>query len=64
MQLCEPRHRRPVRPRAVIATTGAVLSEGHELHEDSGQMSIQDDDDFGYEPGRRVLKVRAYNEAL
>ncbi|KAI0628933.1 hypothetical protein C8Q77DRAFT_349486 [Trametes polyzona] len=32
-------------------------SEGHELQEDNGRMSIQDDDDYGYEPGRRVLKV-------
>lgn len=33
-------------------------SEGHD-HEDPSRMSIQDDDDYGYEPGRRVLKVRA-----
>ncbi len=33
-------------------------SEGHD-HDDSGRMSLQDDDDYGYEP-RRVLKVRAW----
>ena len=35
-------------------------SEGHE-QEDQHRMSIQDDDDYGYEPGRRVLKVSVGN---
>ncbi|KAI0648594.1 hypothetical protein C8Q79DRAFT_1008895 [Trametes meyenii] len=53
-------------PRASSPGPGRLLSgnfasppassEGHELHEDH-RASIQDDDDYGYEPGRRVLKV-------